>query len=154
MGRRGVMTAREQRRKQQREDDARFREERRAAYRALSPAEKARMKTVQDAKARIERNGITLEDMKANYHLGWGDGYKAAGEQVVRSCYAAICLALNELHGFGEKRCLAVLRNIDEKIMYSLDSAEAIQQVYDRMGLELDFTTPFGGERINEKNEV
>ena len=96
----------------------------------------------------LVKNGITIEDLKTNYDNGFTEGFKAASEPVVKGIYAAVCLALNDLHGFNKKRCLDVLNKIDEHVIMSLTSTEAIDAVYERMGLELNFAEPF--DRVSE----
>lgn len=101
-----------------------------------------------EAMEKLQRNGITVADLKENYDKGYTDGFKAAGEPIVKGCYAAVCLALNDLHGFGQKRCAAVLRSVDEHMRYSLTSQETIEEVWQRMGLRLEFKEVF--DRIVE----
>ena len=96
----------------------------------------------------LQRNGITLADLQANYDKGFHDGFKKAAEPIVRGCYAGVCLALNDLYGFGHKRCADVLNALDQHITMTLSSVEAIDEVWNRMGLKLDFKDPF--ERIQE----
>lgn len=97
---------------------------------------------------KLQRNGITVEDLKANYDKGWQEGFKEAADPVIRGCYAAICLALNDLHGFGQKRCAAILNAVDEHLTYTLSSVEAIDEVYKRIGLKIEFKEPF--DRVRE----
>ncbi|MBQ8508062.1 MAG: hypothetical protein IJ466_11615 [Clostridia bacterium] len=96
----------------------------------------------------LQRNGITLADLQANYDKGFHDGFKKAAEPIVRGCYAGVCLALNDLYGFGHKRCADVLNALDQHITMTLSTVEAIDEVWNRMGLKLDFKDPF--ERIQE----
>lgn len=96
----------------------------------------------------LQRNGITVAELKENYDKGYQEGFKAAAEPVVRGIYASVCLALNDLHGFGQKRCADVLRSVDEHLTYSLTSADAIDEVWKRMGLRLEFKEAF--DRIQE----
>lgn len=91
----------------------------------------------------LQRNGITLADLQANYDKGYHDGFKKAAEPIVRGCYAGVCLALNDLYGFGHKRCADVLNALDQHITMTLSSVEAIDEVWERMGLKLDFNDPF-----------
>ena len=97
---------------------------------------------------KLQRNGITVEDLKANYDKGWQEGFKEAADPVIRGCYGAICLALNDLHGFGQKRCAAILNAVDEHLTYTLSSVEAIDEVYKRIGLKIEFKEPF--DRVRE----
>lgn len=94
------------------------------------------------------KNGITPKDLEQEYNKGYEAGFMAAGDPVLRSCYAAMCLALNDLHKFGSARCAAVLRAADKHMTETLTNTEAIEEVYKRMKLKLDFKEPF--ERIIE----
>lgn len=132
---------RERRREQRQEDIARFW--------ALTPEERAQRMRDQEDFRRISKNGITLEDVKKAEDEAYQRGLNAGIESTMRTCYAAICLALNELHGFGRERCSRVLNSVDEKIVMALTSEEAIREVYDRMGLEIQFKE-MPGERVQE----
>ena len=112
--------------------------------RAANKARPAYMRKPQDQLIKsIVQNGITLADLEKNYNIGYNDGFRAAGEPVVRGAYAAICLALNDLYGFGSKRCCDVLKAVDAHLLYSLSSTEEIEKVWERMKLRLDFKEPF-----------
>lgn len=104
--------------------------------------------TKEELTKRLIKNGITLDDLKDEFQKGYHAGFKAASEPVIKGCYAAICLALNDLYGFGHKRCGDVLLAVDNHITMSLTSKEAIEEVYKRMGLRIDFKEPF--DRIQE----
>lgn len=97
---------------------------------------------------KLQRNGITVEDLKANYEKGRNDGFHEAAEPIWQGCFAAVCLALNDLYGFGKKRCSDVLNAVDQHMAYTLTTEEAIQEVFQRIGLELDFSEPF--DRVRE----
>lgn len=90
------------------------------------------------------QRGISPLDLQREYELGYKQGRLEVTAPVFRTLYAAMCLALNDLHGFGEKRCYDVLCKVDEYVTYHLTSDEAIKEVYDRMGLELSFGDIYG----------
>lgn len=104
---------------------------------------------------RMSQNGITPDDLRKAqdeaYSKGFGEGFARAGDNIVRGIYAGICLTLNDLYGFGRKRCYDVLKAVDEKIIYQLDSEEAINEVFDRMKLRINFKDPI--ERIESTEE-
>lgn len=97
---------------------------------------------------KLLQNGITPEDLQKEYQKGFEAGFSQAAKPVMRTCYAAVCLALNDLHRFHRKRCADVLRRLDWHVTNSLASQEAIDEVYKRMGLSIDFDDPF--ERVQE----
>lgn len=100
------------------------------------------------AKAKLERNGITIEDLDKAGKDGYMQGYDVAASDTLKACYSAVCLALKEMHGFGKKRCADVLRRIDDTLLYRLTSEDLIQQVWDELGLRLEFNAPL--DRIEE----
>jgi hypothetical protein len=118
-------------------------------FRDCMPEEYFREKVA--AMEKMQKNGITVEDLKKNYDIGFDEGYKFAGKEIVMGCFAAICLALNETHGFGRKRCCDVLNVVDRHMMYTLTSGEAVQEVWDKIGLQLLFDEAF--DRVQEKDE-
>lgn len=122
------------------------RQQRRAANKA-KPA--YLRESPQDLVKKMVKNGISVEDLEKNYNIGFKDGFKMAGEPIVKGCFAAICLVLHEMHGFGRKRCCDVLNAVDRHMMYTLTSDEAIQEVWEKIGLHIDFGEPF--DRIQEK---
>lgn len=144
-----VLSGREARRYGERE---RKKEQRMAdvdRFWSLPPERRAQIIQDNERLKSIERNGITLEELKRAEDDGYQRGVQTGIEGTMRTCYAAICLALHELHGFGKERCAKVLNNVDEKITMSLTSEEAIQEVYDQIGLEIVFKG-MPGERIED----
>lgn len=91
----------------------------------------------------LQRNGITAEDLKKNWDLGYEEGVRVAAEPMRQLCYAAVCLALNDLYGFGSKRCCDVLNAMYNHIEYSLTTQDAIDEVYKRMKLQINFEEIF-----------
>ena len=49
----------------------------------------------------LVKNGITIKDLEENYNKGYEAGFAVASGPVIKTCYAAVCLALNELHGLA-----------------------------------------------------
>lgn len=107
--------------------------------------------TKEQLEKRLLKNGITPKDLEDNYNKGWSDGFTKAAEPVIQAAYAAVCLALNELYKFGSKRCSDVLNCMDGHMMYSLTSKEAIDEVYKRMKLRINFKEAF--DRVQEVEE-
>lgn len=57
--------------------------------------------TKQERIERICKNGITLDDLKRNWDVGYDAGYKVASEDTIKACYAAFALALHIYMGSG-----------------------------------------------------
>lgn len=88
--------------------------------------------------AALVKNGITQKDLDSAYE----DGRTAGINGTYQICFAAVCLALADLHGFGRKRCRDVMEQMQRHVIDTLNSAEAVQAVYKRLGLTLDFGDP------------
>lgn len=131
------------------------REQERLLARENKQAEKYAQMVIEREKVRkkhiinIERNGITIADLEAEYKKGYDAGYDTAAEPMYKYMMAAICLALRELHGWGKKRIMEVLTKVDEKVLYALPSDDVVGEVFDQIGLELIFKDPV--ERVREK---
>ena len=65
---------------------------------------------------------------------------------------AAVLLAAQEVYGFGHKRAWRLLKRADEIVCTALSSEEVIREVWERMGLEINFRE--GVERIREVEEA
>lgn len=98
---------------------------------------------------RLMQQGISPQDLVSEYEKGFKEGFTQASIPMVKSCYAAICLALHDLYGFGSKRCMNVLNCVDDKLISTLTSTDAIDEVWEKIGLEINFSEPF--DRIEER---
>lgn len=148
--RQSTMTAREMRRMAERDNKRQARMEQVNAFWALTPEERARRMADNEAFQRINRNGITLEDLKRVEDQGRKDGFAMGTEETMKSCYAAVCLALHELHGFDSDACMAALAAADDKVVYALNSKELLDEVKNDLGLEFNFHAEVGEDRIQE----
>ena len=150
-GKRGTLSAREIRRMNAREQAKAEKKEALNAFWALPEAERQRRIADNEQLARIQRNGITVDDLARAGQEGYRDGAKNAAESTMRNIYAAVALVMHEKYGFGKKRCMDVLNAIDEKVMYALDGQEMTQQVFDDLGIRMTFDGDPLEERITEK---
>ena len=93
-----------------------------------------------------------LEERKRLLAKAMADSEKEARNQAVEYCfhsiYAAVLLAAQEVYGFGHKRAWRLLKRVDEIVCTALDSEEIIREVWERMGLEINFRE--GIDRIRE----
>lgn len=124
------------------------RSQRRALKKPKIPA--YRKLTIEERKEKLMKNGITPEDLKRSYENGYRHGFSEASPSTFKIIYAAVCLVLNAMHGFGMKRCRDVLNAVDACVVDQLTSEEAIEAVYDKIGLEIDFGEPLDA-RIKER---
>ncbi len=93
------------------------------------------------------KNGITPKDVDEAYAKGRSDAIHDVSDYCMKDCYAGFLLAAHEVFGFGHERCLRLLRAADERICNSLASEEAIDEVFEKVGVRIDFYSP---ERITE----
>ena len=97
-----------------------------------------------------------LEERKRLLAKAMANSEKEARNQAVEYCfhsiYAAVLLAAQEVYGFGHKRAWRLLKRADEIICTVLDSEEIIREVWERMGLEINFRE--GVDRIREVEEA
>lgn len=94
------------------------------------------------------KHGITPQDLEQEYKNGFEAGFKAAAPATFKAIYAAVCLALHDLHGFGHDRCAKVLMAVDDHVVSTLTSEELIEDTWKQIGLRLNFGEPF--DRIEE----
>lgn len=97
------------------------------------------------------RNGITPEDLEKEFRAGYEAGFRDATPVTFKTIYAAVILALKELHGFGQARCARVLTAVDDKVAHALGSEELIEKVWESVGLRLNFEEPFDRIEMREK---
>lgn len=116
------------------------RAQRRAAAKA-TPAYKRGL-TREDKMKLLYKNGITAEDLKHDFQKGYMEGYSTGVGTAMKTCYAALCLALNDLHGFGRERCYRVMKAMDDKIIYSITSQEVADETLRKMGIRFDINEP------------
>lgn len=125
------------------------RTQRRAAKKAAPKQPAWKKLTVEERKAALIKNGISVSDLEKAGKDAYKRGYDDGVTTTYKSIYAALCLALNETMGFGKKRLRDVLQKTDQIVLEQLTSMEAIEEVWNKIGLQLVFDDPF--ERVQEK---
>lgn len=93
------------------------------------------------------KNGITPKDVDEAYRKGYQDAIDRVSSYCLKDAYAGFLLAAHEVFGFGHDRCLRLLRAADEKVCTSLSSDEAVEEVFEKLGVRIEFFQP---ERITE----
>ena len=124
----------------------------RAQRRAARKATPACMRATKEQRiAALIKNGITPEDLEREYHNGYRDGCKKGTESTFKAVYAAVCLALKDTYGFGPERCARVLRAVNEAVIFNLSTEELIDEVWERVGLRINFDEPFAADQIESE---
>lgn len=121
-----------------------------------------RRKAEREQKAEKQRQAAAilatrdLEERKRLLAKAMADSEKEARNQAVEYCfhsiYAAVLLAAQEVYGFGHKRAWRLLKRADEIVCTALSSEEVIREVWERMGLEINFRE--GVDRIREVEDA
>lgn len=100
-----------------------------------------RMNPVQKEIAMI-KNGITQKDLDDAYRRGYNEAVDITSNFCLKDAYAAFLLAAHEEFGFGHARCKRLLHAADNKVVNSLSSDEAIDEVFKTLGLRVSFYDP------------
>lgn len=112
----------------------------RAQRRAANKARPAWQRMSHDQKmANLLKQGISPKDLERSYNDGYERGRLVGINGTYAICFAAACLAANDLYGFGRQRCYRLMEAMQSHVIDSLTSTEACDEVFRRMGLELDF---------------
>lgn len=85
------------------------------------------------------KNGITPKDVDSAYEQGRKDTIHAVSDYIMQECYAGFMLAAHDVFGFGHDRCLRLVRAADDKIINYLSSDEALNEVFDKLGIRFAF---------------
>lgn len=98
------------------------------------------------------KNGLTPEDIDKAYREGFDEGFAAASPECTRTMFAAVALALHEEYGFGASRCMKVLQAVNNHIINTFDSTDAIDKVFQDLGLEIRLNDPL--EPVREEGNA
>lgn len=121
------------------------RKDRRAANKAIPRIQRL---SPQQQMAGMIKNGITPAYVDKECDKAYARGRDAGIDFSMRLCYAAALLGARDAFGFGHKRCNDLLQAMDHHVVFSLTSDEAIDEVYRRVGLKINFREPL--DRIEE----
>lgn len=86
---------------------------------------------------RMERNGITLEDLKKNYELGYDAGKKDGEGWAYDVAYGSVMLALRREFGFGHDRIGRVAMAAAAIQLEYLATDEMYERLKQECGVEL-----------------
>lgn len=85
------------------------------------------------------------------HRQGYEEGWKAACDFCMRTCYAAAALALHDMEGYGHRRNTRFLRKMDGYVTNTLSSGEIIEEALEKAGVQINFRAPFEEERVVER---
>jgi thermostable 8-oxoguanine DNA glycosylase len=96
---------------------------------------------------RLSQNGITQKDLDETYEKGHKDGFKAGTDKTLRTIYAGVVLEMLDA-GNSKEEAISFLRNLDNRLITSIDAGEDIEEVFNRTGVRLMLKEDF--ERVRE----
>ena len=83
---------------------------------------------------RQQRRAMEKSQKRVNRHLG--TAYRALQQQVdndkTQALLACFIISLNEIYGFGQQECMAVLNKIDEHMCGVTNGMETLQELINR----------------------
>ena len=101
----------------------------------------------QEQVQRLVRNGITQKDLDECYDKGYEEGFKAGTDKTLKTVYAGVVLELLD-SGNTREEAISFLRNLDNRLITSIDAGEDIEEVYEKTGVLLMLKEDF--DRVKE----
>ena len=96
---------------------------------------------------RLTQNGITQKDLDECFDKGHEEGYKQGTDRTLRVIYAGIILQMLD-EDYTIDDTVQFLRNLDNRIITSIDEKEDIEEVFTRTGIRLMLKEDF--DRVRE----
>jgi hypothetical protein len=109
--------------------------------------------TKQEKMQKLLQNGITPEMLEQEFRDGYTQGTKDGIEHTIKLVYAAIMMAGEKEYGFGRVRAMRLLQRVDEYVTTELSTFDAIEAVWKRFGLRLEFDNAFNRIEEDEQDE-
>lgn len=95
----------------------------------------------------LTQNGITQKDLDECFDKGYTDGYKNGTDKTLRTVYAGVILQLLE-DGCERDKAIRFLRDLDNRLITSIDAKEDIEEVFQKTGVLLMLKEDF--DRVKE----
>jgi len=100
-----------------------------------------------DQMQRLTQNGITQKDLDECYDKGHAEGFKSGTDKTLRTVYAGIVLEMLDA-GNSRDEALSFLKNVDNRLITSIDAGEDIEEVFEKTGVKLMLKEDF--DRVKE----
>ena len=98
---------------------------------------------------RIQRHGITLDDLEAAEKTQYEMGFKYGKEFVLKDCYAAAALAFKDMVEDADVDTVTeFLRKMDDHVTYSLTTEELMDKALEEAGVEIRFAEALSDDRV------
>ena len=104
----------------------------------------------QEQVRRLTQNGITQADLDECFDKGHAAGFKAGTDKTLKTVYAGVIMELLD-SGNTQEEAISFLKNLDNRLITSIDAGEDIEEVFNRTGVRLVLKEDF--ERVQEVAE-
>ena len=94
--------------------------------------------TLIEQKFDLFRNGITEKDLRSEFERGYGAGWVDGRERLYKGLIAAISMVYGDIEKDTDK-VIEFLRKVDERVTLSIDEKDDIDEVLEKLGIELHF---------------
>jgi hypothetical protein len=111
---------------------------------------RARERAERQLSQKIESFRKTSPLAEETYHAGYAEGWHAACNFAMKTCYAGATLALHDLEGYSTVRNTRFLRAMDNYITNTLTSEEIMDEALEKAGVSINFREPFTEDRVQE----
>ena len=111
---------------------------------------RAKERAEQALASKIEAFRKTSPLAEETYHQGYSDGWHAACNFAMKTCYAAAVMALHDLEGYSTVRNTRFLRAMDSYVTNTLTSEEIMDEALEKAGVSINFREPFTEDRVQE----
>lgn len=116
---------------------------------------RAKERAEQALASKIETFRRTNALAEETYHAGYSEGWHAACNFVMKTCYAAAVMAFQELEGwqiegYSTDRNTRFLRAMDNSVVNTLTSEEIMDEAFEKAGVAINFREPFTDDRVQE----
>lgn len=115
---------------------------------------RAQERAQQKLREKVEAFRKSSSLSEATFQQGYEEGWKAACDFCMKTCYAASAIALHELEGYGTKRNTRFLRLMDSHVTNTLSSEELMDDALKKAGVAINFREPFTDDRIQEEEKI
>lgn len=99
---------------------------------------------------RLTQQGISQKDLDESYNKGAEEGFKQGVDKTLKTVYAGVILELLD-GGNTKEEAISFLRNLDNRLITSIDEREDIEEVFEKTGVKLMLKDDF--DRVREIEE-
>lgn len=111
---------------------------------------RAKERAEQVLASKIEAFRKTNPMAEETYKAGYAEGWHAACNFAMKTCYAAAVMALHDLEGYSTVRNTRFLRLMDSYVTNTLTSEEIMDEALEKAGVAINFREPFTEDRVQE----